>query len=94
MKIKLAFAFVISGATPHSVTGYQPYELMFGHKAPNVCNVWLGLAKYNDQYLQSKSTLENKQHELILAENRQVLKTSSKQPRKQHSMWEEALSTF
>ena len=33
----------------HSVTGYQPYELLFGHKAPTVCDAWLGLAKYNDQ---------------------------------------------
>ena len=29
-------------ATPHSVTGYQLYVLMFGHKAPTVCNTWLG----------------------------------------------------
>ena len=25
-------------AMPHSVTGYQPYELMFGWKAPTVCD--------------------------------------------------------
>ena len=37
----LVFAY---SAMPHSVTGYQPYELMFGHKAPAVCNAWLGLA--------------------------------------------------
>ena len=46
-------------AMPHSVTSYQPYELMFGHKASTVCNAWLGLAKYNDQYLQSKSACVN-----------------------------------
>ena len=28
-------------AMPHSITGYQPYELMFGCKA---CDAWLGLA--------------------------------------------------
>ena len=67
----LLFAY---NATPHSVTGYQPYELMFGHKAPTVCNAWLGLAQYNDQYLQSKSAWVNEQHELILAVNRQALK--------------------
>ena len=67
----LVFAY---NATPHSVTGYQPYELMFGCKAQTVCNTWLGPAQYNDQYLQSKSTWMNEQHELILAANRQALK--------------------
>ena len=67
----LVFAY---NATPHSVTGYQPYELMFGHKAQTVRDTCLGLAKYNDQYLQSKSAWVNEQHELILAANRQALK--------------------
>ena len=39
----LVFAY---NATPHSVTGYQPYELMFGQKSPTVCDAWLGLAQY------------------------------------------------
>ena len=55
------------------VTGYQPYELMFGCKAPTVCNAWLGLAQYNDHYSQSKSAWVNKQHELILASNKTAL---------------------
>ena len=46
----LVFAY---NAMSYSVTGYQPYKLMFGHKAPTVCNAWLRLAQYNDQYLQS-----------------------------------------
>ena len=58
----------------YSITGYQSYELMFGHKAPAICDAWLGLAHYNDQYLQSKSAWVNKQHELFLAANRQALK--------------------
>ena len=67
----LVFAY---NAMPHSVTGYQPNELMFGHKAPTICNTWLGLAQYYDQYLQSKSTWVNEQHELILAANRWAMK--------------------
>ena len=67
----LVFAY---NAMPHSVTGCQPYELMFGCKAPTVCNAWLRLAQCNDQYLQSKSTWVNEQHEFILAANRWALK--------------------
>ena len=47
---------------------------MFGCKAPTVCDTWLRLVKYNDQYSQSKSTWVNEQHEPILAENRWALK--------------------
>ena len=34
--------------TPHASTGYQPYQLMFGHCAPAPCDNWLGLRAYND----------------------------------------------
>ena len=47
---------------------------MFGCKAPTMCNSWLGLANYNDNFLQSKCTWVNQQHELILAANRWALK--------------------
>ena len=59
---------------PHDTTGYRPYEVMFGHKAPTMCDSWLGLANYNDNFLQSKCTWVNQQHELILAANRWALK--------------------
>ena len=59
---------------PHDTTGYQPYELMFGHKAPTMCDSWLRLANYNDNFLQSKCTWVKQQHELILAANRRTLK--------------------
>ena len=54
--------------------GTKPYELMFGHKAPTICDAWLRLADYDDKYLQSKCEWVNQQHELILAANRHVLK--------------------
>ena len=47
----LIFAYT---AVLHSMTGYQPYDLMFVHKAPAICDAWLGLANYDDNYLQSK----------------------------------------
>ena len=67
----LVFAY---NATPHDTTGYQPYELMFGCKAPTMCDAWLGLGNYNDNFSQSKCAWVNQQHELILAVNRQALK--------------------
>ena len=69
--LSLVFAY---NAMPHSVTGYQPYKLMFSHKTPTVCDPWLRLAKYNDHYSQSKSTWVNEHHELTLAANRWALK--------------------
>ena len=67
----LVFAY---NAMPHDTTGYQPYEPMFGHKAPTICDAWLGLGNYNDNFLQSKCAWVNQQHELILAVNRQAFK--------------------
>ena len=61
-------------AIPHSTTGYQTYELMFGHKAPTICNAWLRLADYDVKFSQSKCEWVNQQHELILAANRHALK--------------------
>ena len=58
----------------HETAGYQPYDLMFGCKAPTICNAWLGLANYNDNFSQNKCTWVNQQHGLILAANRQALK--------------------
>ena len=67
----LVFAY---NAMPHSTTEQQPYELMFGCKTPTICNVWLRLADYDDNYLQSKCEWVNQQHELILVANRYALK--------------------
>ena len=59
---------------PHDTTGYQPYELMFGHKAPTICDAWLRLANHNDNFSQSKCAWVNQQHELILSAKRLALK--------------------
>ena len=69
--LSLVFAY---HAIPHSVTGYKPYELMFGQKAPAVCDAWLGLVQYNDQDSTNKSAWLNEQHELLMSANRQTLK--------------------
>ena len=44
----LVFAY---NATPHSTTGLQPHELMFGHKAPMPCDNWLRLGITNQVVL-------------------------------------------
>ena len=41
----LVFAY---NATPHASTGYQPYQLMFGLRAPAPCDNWLRLHAYDD----------------------------------------------
>ena len=69
--LSLVFAY---NAMPHSVTAYQPYELMFGQKAPTVCDVWLGLAQYNDQASLNKCAWLDEQHELLMSANRWPLR--------------------
>ena len=75
----LVFAY---NATPHDTTCYQSYDLMFGHKAPTICNAWLRLGNYNDNFSQSKCAWVNQQDELILAANRQALKRIKNKCRK------------
>ena len=47
---------------------------MVGHRAPTICDAWLGVANYNDTFSQSKCAWVNQQHEVILAGNRWALK--------------------
>ena len=67
--LHLPLLVFVYNATSHRTTGYQPCELMFGCKAPTICNAWLRLANYNDNFLQSKCAWVSQQHELILAVN-------------------------
>ena len=66
----LVFAY---NATPHSVTKFQPYELMFGRKAPVPCDHWLGLAQYNDIKSSNKVVWVDDQLEQIAFANRKAL---------------------
>ena len=60
-------------ATPHSVTKFQPYELMFGRKASAPCDNWLGLAQYNDIKSSNKVVWIDNQLEQIAFANRKAL---------------------
>ena len=65
-------------ATPHSTTGFQPYELMFGCKAPMPCDNWLGLRQYETGGLKSKSAWLSQQLDTLVTANKQALKSIHK----------------
>ena len=41
------------------IDGFQPYELMFGRKAPTPCDDWLGLAQYKSNCFKSMTVWLN-----------------------------------
>ena len=47
--------------TLHASTGFEPYKLMFGHKAPMPCHDWLGLIHYKSDSFKSKTIWLNQQ---------------------------------
>ena len=67
----LVFAY---NATPHSTMGFQPYQLMFGRKAPAPCDNWLGLGKYDDQKSVSKTQWVDQMAEKLLVANKRAMK--------------------
>ena len=67
----ITFAY---NATPHLSTKFQPYELMFGQKAPAPCDAWLGLHAYNDTKSSSKLSSVAQQLEHMLTTNMHALK--------------------
>ena len=68
----LVFAY---NATPHSTTGYQPYQLMFGCKAQTPCDNWLGLSQYDCSESVSKDSWVQQQFELVRAANQRALRS-------------------
>ena len=68
----------VYNSTPHTSTGFQPYELMFGRKAPTPCNGWLGLAHYKSDSFKSKTVWLNQQLGAMMHANKQALKFINK----------------
>ena len=64
--------------TPHASTGFQPYKLMFGHKAPMPYDDWLGLAHYKSDSFKCKTVWLNQQLSAMMHANKQALKLISK----------------
>ena len=62
----LVFAY---NATPHSTTGFQPYQLMFRHQALAPCDGWLGLRNYDDERSSSKIQWVDSQADQLIAAN-------------------------
>ena len=62
----LVFAY---NATPHSTTGFQPYQLMFGCRVPAPCDSWLGLRNYDDEKSSSKVQWVDSQADQLIATN-------------------------
>ena len=67
----LVFAY---NATPHSTTGFQPYQLIFGHKVSAPCDAWLGLGVYNDEKSTNKVQWVDQHAEQLLATNKWAMK--------------------
>ena len=67
----LVFAY---NATPHTSTGYQPYQLMFGCRAPAPCDNWLGLRAYNDDKSITRIDWVDQQLEQLLHANKRAQK--------------------
>ena len=67
----LVFAY---NATLHTSTGYQPYQLIFGHRAPAPCDNWLGLCEYNDDKSITMIDWVDQQLEQLLQANKHAQK--------------------
>ena len=81
--LALTFAY---NATPHVTTRFQPYELMFGRRAPTPCDVWLGLHMYNDEKSSSKAAWVDQQLEHLMLANKRAVKQIKDQVKKNHNI--------
>ena len=77
----LVFAY---NARPHASTSYQPYQLMFGHRALAPCDNSLGLRAYNDDKSITRIDWVDQQLEQLLHANKCAQKnikaTNAKKP--------------
>ena len=64
--------------TPHSTTGFQPYELMFGCKAPMPCDTWLRLDQYQEGPLVGKAAWLGQQLDTLVSTNKCAIKSIQK----------------
>ena len=71
----MVFAY---NATPHSTTGFQPYELLFGHNAPMPCDVWLRLDQYQEGQPVGKAAWLGQQLDTLVSMNKCVIKSIQK----------------
>ena len=60
--------------TPHASTSYQPYQLMFGWRAPAPCDNWLGLCAYDDDKSITRIDLVDQQLEQLLQATKRAQK--------------------
>ena len=67
-------------ATPYSTTGFQLYELMFGHKPPMPCDNWLGFGNNEADGPKSKTPWLGQQLNTLVSANKQAVKLIHKTP--------------
>ena len=78
-------------ATPHTTTGFQPYEVMFGCKAPMPCDAWLRLDQYQEGQPVGKAAWLGLQLDTLVSVNKHMIKSIQKTTlrNKLHAGWDE-----
>ena len=65
---------VVHNAMPNSMTGYQPYQLIFHCRAQTPCDNWLGFSQHDCTKYVSRDSWVQQQYELVWAANKWALK--------------------